>query len=137
MKTKVFEPTAEGINANNYPQKKEGPIRISLHNREWNDLEKFFTATCLGQIKGFSASFDVSLAYIEGFKNTFILSIDNTDEGCRVSKKLPLEGFGAHLYYDLTFASHHIATEFCKINKLKICAEVGHWPILQYVVENY
>ena len=132
---KVFEPTIEGINANNYPSTKEGNMRIALHSEKWNNFEKFFTATCPGIIRNFPVTFNISLAYFEGCKNVFILSIDYSEETSRISNKLPLAGFGQQVYYDFGLAGHHIATQFCRLNKITINYEMSHWPILQYVLE--
>lgn len=135
MKTKVFEPTIKGIDANVFPSNKKDGIRISLHNEEWNLFEKFFTAQCHGVIRNFPVTFDISLAYYEGCTSVFILSIDWAAETARISRMLPLEGFGQHLYYDFALAGHHTATQFCELNGMKVCTEMSHWPILQYVLE--
>lgn len=132
---KVFEPIIEGINANIFPSNKNDGIRIALHSEQWNAFEKFFTAPCPGVIRNFPVTLDISLAYYEGCTSVFILSIDSSAETERISHKLPLHGWGQSIYQDFALAGHHVATQFCELNGMRVCAEMSHWPILQYVLE--
>lgn len=129
-----FNPATWEINIDNFPQKKEGDIRIALDCKGWRSLEKIFKATYLGIIRNNPVNFELALSFYPGCENTYILHIETGNVMSDVSHKLPLQGFGANLHVDLALASHYIATQFCAINNLLINRENSHLPVLQYIV---
>ncbi len=130
-----FIPIVEGINAYNFPNKKEGVIRISLHSEKWDEFEKHFNHDFETVIRGHEATFTLSLAHYEDYNSVFILTVNGHESGKAITPKLRAGGFGQHLYADLALAADYIAQQFCEINKMRICTEMSHWPFLQYVIE--
>lgn len=125
----------EGISALTYGDK-EGSIRIALHSEKFENTAPFFTSNDIpGRVRSVFFKFQLSVAYLLECQNTFILSV-RPEKGAddKVSASLLSRGFGSHIHIDFVQAADHITRQFCTLNDLRIYEEVGHWPILQYIV---
>lgn len=133
-KKEEFIPIIDGINANEYPEEKEGDVKFTIQNENFQLFEKFFKATCPGKVRDIPVNLEIELSYYEGHDDILIFSIDSFTETAKVAKQLPGGGINQGLDSDFALAGHHLAKEFCRLNNLTINYEVGHWPLLQYVL---